>query len=53
MRRRCGGTVGYALFGFFSPPLDVAPPESEMPKIKGPFWVVLVFVYSKGAIVRT
>ena len=31
----------------------VAPPEGEMPKIKGPFWVVLVFVYSKGAVVRT
>ena len=30
----------------------VAPPEDEMPKIKGPFWVVLVFVYSKGAVVR-
>ena len=24
-----------------------------MPKIDGPFWVVLVFVYSKGAVVRT
>ena len=31
----------------------VAPPEGEMPKINGPFWVVLVFVYSKGAVVRT
>ena len=31
----------------------VAPPEGEMPKIEGPFWVVLVFVYSKGAVVRT
>ena len=31
----------------------LAPPEGEMPKIKGPFWVVLVFVYSKGAVVRT
>jgi hypothetical protein len=25
----------------------------EQPKIKGPFWVVLVFVYSKGAVIRT
>ena len=33
--------------------LYIAPPEGEMPKIKGPFWVVLVFVYSKGAVVRT
>ena len=33
--------------------LSIAPPEAEMPKIKGPFWVVLVFVYSKGAVVRT
>ena len=33
--------------------LVLAPPEGEMPKIKGPFWVVLVFVYSKGAVVRT
>ena len=33
--------------------LGVAPPEGEMPKIEGPFWVVLVFVYSKGAVVRT
>ena len=33
--------------------IAIAPPEGEMPKIKGPFWVVLVFVYSKGAVVRT
>jgi hypothetical protein len=32
---------------------EVAPPEDEMPKIKGLLWVVLVFVYSKGAVVRT
>ena len=24
-----------------------------MPKIKGLFWVVLVLIYSKGAVVRT
>ena len=31
----------------------IAPPEDEMPKIKGPFWVVLVLVYPKGAVVTT
>ena len=30
----------------------LAPTEGEMPKTKGPFWVVLVFVYSKGVVVR-
>ena len=35
------------------PYLKVAPPEGEMPKIEGQFWVLLVFVYSKGAVVRT
>ena len=33
--------------------MAIAPPEGEMPEIKGPFWVVLAFVYSKGAVVRT
>ena len=45
--------VSFRNLGGWARGRTLAPPEGEMPKMKGPFWVVLVFEYSKGAVVRT